>query len=386
MGQDIPHIEILNFHIIYIMLLRIIFLVFISIQRTQAKSWNKKTKHSLKTIQTITGDLFDCVDMYKQPAFDHPLLKNHTLQLKPSSLPKGMKLTKSKSTSFYGFNDTCPSGTVLVHRTQTQDLIESKLLRTQFRAQADKNVPGNHYAVIETPSAQFYGAYAKMATYRLPDLQTDQVSSSSIYLSGDAKSPTNMLAAGWHVSNTYYGTSYPRFYTFWTSDGSQKIGCFNLECPGFVSTTNIYGPGSFIPQFSTYGGEQKYLSILIAKDSKTNNWWVTYNDELPLGYFPKELVPKMNDYADFVQLGGQVVTPLNVPSPPMGSGHPSNEGPNKAAYFIDIQFVDQSNNWFYLNPKSIAPNVDIDDYYNISDNKYVNNKYVFAYGGAGGFK
>ncbi|KAG6508312.1 hypothetical protein ZIOFF_033686 [Zingiber officinale] len=158
-----------------------------------------------------------------------------------------------------------------------------------------------------------------MATYRLPDLQTDQVSSSSIYLSGDAKSPTNMLAAGWH-------------------------------------------------------------------DSKTNNWWVTYNDELPLGYFPKELVPKMNDYADFVQLGGQVVTPLNVPSPPMGSGHPSNEGPNKAAYFIDIQFVDQSNNWFYLNPKSIAPNVDIDDYYNISDNKYVNNKYVFAYGGAGGFK
>ncbi|KAG6504866.1 hypothetical protein ZIOFF_037214 [Zingiber officinale] len=143
-----------------------------------------------------------------------------------------------------------------------------------------------------------------MATYRLPNLQTDQVSSSSIYLSGDAKSPTNMLAAGWH------------------SDGSQKIGCFNLECPGFVSTTNIYGPGSFIPQFSTYGGEQKYLSILIAKDSKTNNWWVTYNDELPLGYFPKELVPKMNDYADFVQLGGQVVTPLDVPSPPMGSGHP----------------------------------------------------------------
>jgi hypothetical protein len=26
------------------------------------------------------GD-FDCVDIYKQPAFDHPLLKNHKIQV-----------------------------------------------------------------------------------------------------------------------------------------------------------------------------------------------------------------------------------------------------------------------------------------------------------------
>ncbi|KAJ0513884.1 putative neprosin activation peptide [Helianthus annuus] len=27
------------------------------------------------------GDIVDCVDIYKQPAFDHPLLKNHTIQV-----------------------------------------------------------------------------------------------------------------------------------------------------------------------------------------------------------------------------------------------------------------------------------------------------------------
>ena len=27
------------------------------------------------------GVVFDCVDIYKQPAFDHPLLKNHILQV-----------------------------------------------------------------------------------------------------------------------------------------------------------------------------------------------------------------------------------------------------------------------------------------------------------------
>ncbi|XP_042472156.1 uncharacterized protein LOC122054789 [Zingiber officinale] len=327
--------------------------------------------------------------MYKQPAFDHPLLKNHTLQLKPSTLPKGMKLAKSKPASFYGFNDSCPSGTVLVHRTQKQDLIESKLLRTQFTKQAvadDRIVEQNHFAIIETPFAQFYGVYAKMATYKLPDLQANQTSSSSIYLFGDAKSPTNMIIAGWQVSPSVYETSYPRFFTYWTSDANVKTGCLNLQCAGFVSTTNIYGPGSFIPQFSTYGGEQKYLSILIARDSVTGNWWITYNDELPLGYFPKEILPKMNDYADIIQMGGRVKSPSNVPSPPMGSGHPSNEGPNKAAYFIEIQFIDQSNNWFVLNPKDILPGIDIGDYYNISYNQYVDDKYVFAYGGGGGFK
>ena len=32
-------------------------------------------------IQSPDGDIIDCVDIYKQPAFDHPLLKNHTIQV-----------------------------------------------------------------------------------------------------------------------------------------------------------------------------------------------------------------------------------------------------------------------------------------------------------------
>ncbi|KAG5554163.1 hypothetical protein RHGRI_011885 [Rhododendron griersonianum] len=35
-------------------------------------------KPAVKTIHTEYGDIIDCVDFYKQPAFDHPLLKNHT--------------------------------------------------------------------------------------------------------------------------------------------------------------------------------------------------------------------------------------------------------------------------------------------------------------------
>lgn len=32
------------------------------------------------------GDLIDCVDIYKQPALNHPLLKNHTIQVSSYSL------------------------------------------------------------------------------------------------------------------------------------------------------------------------------------------------------------------------------------------------------------------------------------------------------------
>ena len=31
--------------------------------------------------QTEYGDVIDCIDIYKQYAFDHPMLKNHTIQV-----------------------------------------------------------------------------------------------------------------------------------------------------------------------------------------------------------------------------------------------------------------------------------------------------------------
>ncbi|XP_031284654.1 uncharacterized protein LOC116143343 [Pistacia vera] len=37
-------------------------------------------KPAVKTIRTIYGDIYDCVDQYKQPSLDHPLLKDHKIQ------------------------------------------------------------------------------------------------------------------------------------------------------------------------------------------------------------------------------------------------------------------------------------------------------------------
>ncbi|XP_074579065.1 uncharacterized protein LOC141835571 [Curcuma longa] len=37
-------------------------------------------KPAVKTMTTTDGEVIDCVDIYKQPAFDHPLLKDHKIQ------------------------------------------------------------------------------------------------------------------------------------------------------------------------------------------------------------------------------------------------------------------------------------------------------------------
>ncbi|KAI4344910.1 hypothetical protein L6164_012091 [Bauhinia variegata] len=44
---------------------------------------NEHHEHDLKDIlmKHIKEGNFDCVDIYKQPAFQHPLLKNHKIQV-----------------------------------------------------------------------------------------------------------------------------------------------------------------------------------------------------------------------------------------------------------------------------------------------------------------
>ncbi|KAK5831062.1 hypothetical protein PVK06_014857 [Gossypium arboreum] len=51
----------------------------------------------------------------------------------------------------------------------------------------------------------------------------------------------------------------------WQSDGYQRTGCYNPECPGFVQTSNKLGLGGKIEPVSTYAGEQIEMSIYMHK-------------------------------------------------------------------------------------------------------------------------
>ncbi|KAJ8622111.1 hypothetical protein MRB53_030640 [Persea americana] len=83
--------------------------------------------------QSEDGDIIDCVDIYKQPALDNPLLKNHTIQMIPNYV-KGK--TKESSSQFLQIQllwkkcGTCPEGTVPIRRMLEGDLLRS--IPTQY--------------------------------------------------------------------------------------------------------------------------------------------------------------------------------------------------------------------------------------------------------------
>ncbi|CAN6990772.1 unnamed protein product, partial [Brassica rapa subsp. trilocularis] len=84
-------------------------------------------KPALKSIKSEDGDIIDCVPITTQPAFDHPLLKNHTIQMRPSFVPEGgSTFTKKEAkaiTQVWHKNGVCPNNTVPIRRTKKEDIL-----------------------------------------------------------------------------------------------------------------------------------------------------------------------------------------------------------------------------------------------------------------------
>ncbi|XVE53780.1 hypothetical protein DITRI_Ditri03aG0029800 [Diplodiscus trichospermus] len=48
---------------------------------------NSPRRHAAKSIQSEDGDIIDCIDIYRQPALDHPALRYHIIQKLGSDVP-----------------------------------------------------------------------------------------------------------------------------------------------------------------------------------------------------------------------------------------------------------------------------------------------------------
>ncbi|KAL9690243.1 hypothetical protein QQ045_010640 [Rhodiola kirilowii] len=83
-----------------------------------------------KTLTTREGHIYDCIPINKQPAFDHPALKNHKIQLHPTSFPVSSSSRKSASLLLHDYinGETCPDGTVPIKRVTKESLIAADSL------------------------------------------------------------------------------------------------------------------------------------------------------------------------------------------------------------------------------------------------------------------
>ncbi|XP_024641025.1 uncharacterized protein [Medicago truncatula] len=275
---------------------------------------NLINRSHVKSIQTKSGYIVDCVDIHKQPAFDHLLLKNHKLQRKPTFERKINETSAATSPTkhAYGFEKVrCPKGTVPIRRIIKDDLIRGKSLFNEHSLNENDGAI-SHYAnvFLNSKGGPYYGVGGTTSVYN-PEVVKGQSSAGHVFVQNGEGDGTNKIVVGWHVSPLLYNDGGTYIYSVWTPDNF-KTGCYNMLCPGFIQTDQSYYPGMDVGETSTYGGVMIELPISLHQDEK-GNWWLHVVDK-DIGYFPAALFSK-------VGWGGFTVTPTNALSPPMGSGH-----------------------------------------------------------------
>ncbi|KAK1290254.1 hypothetical protein QJS10_CPB18g01887 [Acorus calamus] len=367
-------------------------------------------KPSLKTIESPDGDIIDCVHKRKQPALDHPLLKDHKIQRVPPERPKFMMEQKMRNYSssdggrgaWQTWHRTghCPKGTVPVRRTSVDDVLRAKSLyhfgRKQRRppvATSSVDAPdvvsgnGHEHAIAYTGGTQeLYGAKATINVWD-PSIQVvNEFSLSQIWvLSGSFDgSDLNSIEAGWQVSPELYGDSRPRLFTYWTADAYEATGCYNLLCSGFIQTNNKIAIGAAISPVSSISGEQFDITILIWKDPRKGNWWLGFGDNTLVGYWPAELFTHLADHATMVEFGGEIVNTRSDgahTSTQMGSGHFADDGFGKSSYFRNLEVVDSDNSLSSV--ESISILAEDTNCYNIKSSSNAEWGTHFYYGGPG---
>ncbi|CAL4990972.1 unnamed protein product [Urochloa decumbens] len=334
------------------------------LRRRQVLSLLKKlNKAPLASIESPDGDIIDCVHISKQPAFDHPLLKNHTIQMRPSYHPEGLyddsNVSTYSMTQTWHQNGKCPANTIPIRRTKEEDILRASSV-TRFGKKSPMSIPkflsvdehnpldvtiGHQHAVTYTRKGRYHGTKGSINLWQPAIGTAKDFSLAQVWITGGSYNgmDLNTIEVGWQVFPEMYGDKSTRLFIFWTRDAYRTTGCYNLQCSGFVQTNNKFGIGASFSPVSSYGGLQYEITILIWKDPKGDNWWLQVGSNI-LGYWPSSIFSNLQNGASNIMWGGEVYSPYaGQTSTNMGSGHFPREGFGKASYIKNIQVVDSFN-------------------------------------------
>ncbi|XP_027919114.1 uncharacterized protein LOC114177786 isoform X2 [Vigna unguiculata] len=354
------------------------------------------------------GDTINCVPVSKQPAFDHPFLKDHKIQTRPSFHPEGLfdenKVSENPKAKVHipisqawHANGRCPEDTIPIRRTKEEDVLRASSVRRYGRkkhiaipkprsAEPDLiNQSGHQHAIAYVEGDKYYGAKATINVWEPKIQQPNEFSLSQLWiLGGSFGQDLNSIEVGWQVSPDLYGDNNTRLFTYWTSDAYQATGCYNLLCSGFIQVNSEIAMGATITPVSGYRNSQYDISILIWKDPKEGHWWMQFGNDYVLGYWPSFLFSYLADSASMIEWGGEVVNSEpdgQHTSTQMGSGHFPEEGFGKASYFRNIQVVDSSNN--LKAPKGLGTFTEQSNCYDVQTCSNGDWGHYFYYGGPG---
>ncbi|KAJ8443120.1 hypothetical protein Cgig2_030888 [Carnegiea gigantea] len=292
------------------------------------EQFKRLQKPSVKTIKTEYGDLYDCVDFYKQPTFDHPLLKNHTFhpQMRPSFAPKRMKTdtpSEAKDTVLDSIkleDGGCPTGTVPIRRVTKNEFMEIMQFTEEYtsRTKPYTNQPGSHFAIAQTKTnpSTVYNGVGGVLTLHDPSVRSSQFSAGEfIIMNGN-----DAIRVGWMAGQSH---------------------CFNTLCPGFISVREDIPIDVAFARVSKYGHSAVSCQFFIYQDAKNGNWWLELAPEgIIIGFWPQKIFTGLAHSASYIAVGGQVYGPPDQPLPQMGNGRYPVEDITLSAYCRDFIVVD----------------------------------------------
>lgn len=156
------------------------------------------------------------------------------------------------------------------------------------------------------------------------------------------------VEAGWQKYQDKYGDWQSHLFIFFTSDGYDTTGCYNLDCSAFVQTNNTVTLGGTFANYSTSGGTQHTIELTWHRDTSNGNWWLGYGTTW-VGYYPASLFDSsgIGNQAARVSYGGEVAWFDNGPqtATDMGSGAFPSAGWQYAAYTRNIQHRNTGLSW-----------------------------------------
>ncbi|KAG2301322.1 hypothetical protein Bca52824_029973 [Brassica carinata] len=374
-------------------------------------------KPALKTIKSEDGDIIDCVDIYKQPAFDHPALRNHKIQMKPS-VELGSKennsptdgSSKPVTSQIWSKSGRCPVGTIPIRRVSREDIsrasspssfgrkpphVYNTLYKSDQHTTNSNSTTGKKHnprpknrseAMFFAVGSNYLGAQSNINVWNPPGVQKSDYSSAQMWLlAGDQSEMSEIIEAGWMVNPRVFGDNRTRFFAYWTKDAYRKTGCINLLCSGFVQTSKHVALGAAIEPVSSSGHEQYYIMVKIYQDPQSKNWWLSRHDKV-YGYWPSAIFKHLPQGATQVQWGGEVYSPNVRKKPhtktPMGSGESPIHLWGKACYHAYIRIKDASMQLKY--PMPLAEFSDENQCYTTILHKATNVSEPYLYFGGSG--
>ncbi|WP_371498088.1 neprosin family protein [Kitasatospora sp. NBC_00374] len=301
------------------------------------------------------GQIFDCV-----PIGDQPALKGGSegpaappdAPPRPDPQGEGPALSvqpqlRSDRLDKFGHAMSCPPGTIPMRRITLEELARGRSLKDFF--QKSPAGMGRHPrmspAAIEANVHKYAHAFQivdNLGGHSFINIWDPNIGSQVFSLSQQwyaAGSPVQTVECGSQIYPAKYGTTQPVLFIYWTADGYQNTGCYNLDCSAFTQTNSAWAIGGTLSPSSVSGGAQ--YEIETTWYFSGGNWWLYLGGTAAsnaVGYYRGSLFGNgpLSRNAGDIDYGGEVVD--TTAWPPMGSGAFASSGWQFAAYQRDVYY------------------------------------------------